>query len=318
MMGGDIRVESTEGVGSSFIIEMPQTVTKKHKGLEAEASMTSSNETLKEIDENSAHLKDAVSALGKETPLILIVDDEASARDLLTRALEQQGCQVQCARDGNEGLKLAADLKPDLITLDIMMPGMDGWTVLRKLKADKTLRDIPVLMVSMIGDRGMSYELGAVDAIQKPVDRAKLRMFVDRYAKNATKNALIVEDDESARSNIKSFLKKDGWAVAEAENGAVGLSAAGTKAFDLILLDLMMPVMDGFEFLHNLRASDLPSSHSPVVVVTAKDLNAQDRARLSGSVDDVVSKSGRSVEQIVEEVKASLNLPGKNSGEMSP
>ncbi len=308
MMGGDIRVESAEGVGSSFIIEIPTKVEKRHEGLEAEASIDSAI-TLSENTATKASAGPLQAALGrvdKGKPLVLVVDDEESARELLTKSLEQQNCEVVVARDGTEGLKLAADLSPDLITLDIMMPGMDGWTVLRKLKADKELRDIPVLMVSMIGDKGMSYELGAVDSMQKPVDRKKLRAFVEKYAKGKSNSVLVVEDDVNARTNLKSFLEKQKWLVTEAENGAVGLEAVKSMKFELILLDLMMPVMDGFEFLHELRASNSPSAATPVIVVTAKDLDAQDRSRLAGSVDEIVSKSGRSIEQIMDEVKTAL------------
>jgi PAS domain S-box-containing protein len=308
MMGGDISVESELGSGSSFIIEIPMKVTKQHQALEAEARMdaTDDNTAIAAAKTSPDLLLSTLERVHKEKPLVLVVDDEQSARDLLTRSLELEGCEVKAARDGNEGLKMAADLSPDLITLDVMMPGMDGWTVLRKIKADKNLKDIPVLMVSMIGDRGMSYELGAVDSMQKPVDRKKLRGFVEKYAKGKNNSVLIVEDDPAARANIRSSLEKVGWSVTEAENGALGLEAVENKKFDLVLLDLMMPVMDGFEFLHKLRDSNSPSAGTPVIVITAKDLDAKDRARLTGSVDEIIAKSGRSVEQIIGEVKVAL------------
>jgi len=191
---------------------------------------------------------------------------------------------------------------------------MDGWTVLRKIKADKNLKAIPVLMVSMIGDRGMSYELGAVDAIQKPVDRKKLRGFVEKYAKGKSSSVLVVEDDPAARANIRSSLEKADWKVTEAENGAIGLEAVENKKFDLVLLDLMMPVMDGFEFLHKLRDSNTPSAGTPVIVITAKDLDAKDRVRLTGSVDEIIAKSGRSIEQIMGEVKVALGDAWTSNG----
>jgi PAS domain S-box-containing protein len=308
MMGGDIRVESEVGSGSSFIIEIPMKVTKQHQGLEAEASMdeTGDNTAIATAKTFPDHLLSTLERVHKEKPLVLVVDDEQSARELLTRSLELEGCEVKAARDGKEGLKMAADLSPDLITLDIMMPGMDGWTVLREIKADTKLKDIPVLMVSMIGDRGMSYELGAVDSIQKPVDRKKLRWIVEKYAKGKNNSVLVVEDDPAARANIRSSLEKVDWSVTEAENGAMGLEAVENKKFDLVLLDLMMPVMDGFEFLHKLRDSNSPSARTPVIVITAKDLDAKDRARLTGNVDEIIAKSGRSIEQIIGEVKVAL------------
>jgi len=316
MMGGDISVESEVGSGSSFIIEIPMKVTKQHQELEAEAGMDAAdgNTAIAAAKTSPDLLLSTLGRVHKEKPLVLVVDDEQSARDLLTRSLELEGCEVKAARDGNEGLKMAADLSPDLITLDVMMPGMDGWTVLRKIKADKNLKDIPVLMVSMIGDRGMSYELGAVDSIQKPVDRKKLRGFVEKYAKGKNNSVLIVEDDPAARANIRSSLEKVDWSVTEAENGALGLEAVENKKFDLVLLDLMMPVMDGFEFLHKLRDSNSPSAGTPVIVITAKDLDAKDRARLTGSVDEIIAKSGRSIEQIIGEVKVALGDAWTSNG----
>jgi PAS domain S-box-containing protein len=316
MMGGDIRVESEEGTGSSFIIEIPIKVTKQREGLEAEARMdaTDYNTAIATAKTSPDHLLSTLERVNKEKPLVLVVDDEQSARELLTRSLELEGCEVKAARDGKEGLKMAAALSPDLITLDIMMPGMDGWTVLRKIKADKNMKDIPVVMVSMIGDRGMSYELGAVDSIQKPVDRKKLRGFVEKYAKGKNNSVLVVEDDPAARANIRSSLEKVDWSVTEAENGAIGLEAVENKKFDLVLLDLMMPIMDGFEFLHKLRVSNSPSAGTPVIVITAKDLDAKDRARLTGNVDEIIAKSGRSIEQIIGEVKVALGDAWTSNG----
>ena len=309
MMGGDIHVESIIGEGSSFIIELPLKVLKRHEGLEAEASFD--DDEKKETITPTSVLKD----IDKDNPLILVIDDEANARDLLKRTLEQDGCDVRTATNGTEGLMLAAKLLPDLITLDVMMPGMDGWTVLRKLKEDKELKDIPVLMVSMVGERGMSYELGAIDSMQKPIDRTKLRKMIKKHVQGSSKNALIVEDDEAARVPLRKFLEGEKWTVTEATNGAEGLEESAETAFDLVLLDLMMPVMDGFEFLQRLRDSDLPSARTPVIVVTAKDLNSDDRSKLQGSVEDIISKTGRSIPEILTEIRRALNHKTSSSGD---
>lgn len=297
MMGGDIRVESVIGEGSSFIIEVPLIVTKKHEGLEAEASFDEEKEESSDVTPGKI-----LQQLNKNDLLVLVVDDELSARELLQNTMEREGYQVRTAQNGAEGLKMAADLKPDLITLDVMMPGMDGWTVLRKLKRDKNLKGIPVLMVSMVGDRAMSYELGAIDSLQKPVDRTKLRALISKYVKSASKKVLIVEDDEAARVTLSNFLKSEKWQVFEVVNGLEGLEATKEETFDLILLDLMMPVMDGFEFLNTLRNSDMPSANSPVVIVSAKDLDAEDREKLQGSVEDIIQKTGGTVDEILAEV----------------
>ena len=190
------------------------------------------------------------------------------------------------------------------------MPGMDGWAVLKKLKADSDLKDIPVVMVSMVGDKGMSYALGAVDTIQKPVDRSRLKALVARYSQSGGKSALIVEDDPAARASMKKSLESMKWRVKEAENGAIGIEKATGEQFGVILLDLMMPVMDGFEFLQRLRQGDSPSAKSPVVVVTAMDLDAKDRARLMENVEEVVSKTDQDISEVMNEVRKSLTAAG--------
>jgi PAS domain S-box-containing protein len=318
MMGGSIKVESKIGVGSSFIITLPAVVEKKHEGLEDEAMIESEapkkvvrgDEASKAAQVGTIDTK-AVGVLakaGKKT--VLVIDDEQNARALLRRQLESEGCHVVTASSGSEGLAVAANLRPSLITLDVLMPGMDGWAVLKKLKADPDLKDIPVVMVSMVGDKATSYALGAVDTMQKPVDRSRLKALVARYSQSGEKSALIVEDDPAARASMKKSLESMKWRVDEAENGAIGLEKATGGHFGLILLDLMMPVMDGFEFLQRLRQGDSPSAKSPVVVVTAKDLDAGDRARLMENVEEVVSKTGRDIEEIMVEIRETLAAAG--------
>jgi PAS domain S-box-containing protein len=314
MMGGSVRVESVVGVGSSFIVELPAVVVQKHEGLEAEAaceSPTDEDVTLEKepaydevLEESESEL--AGTSVSAGMPTVLVIDDEQNARDLLKRSLQGDGCHVVTAKSGAEGLSAAAKLRPDLITLDVMMPGMDGWEVLKKLKADPDLRDVPVIMISMIGDKALSSSLGAVEAMQKPIDRGQLKRLVSRFAQSHVKRALVIEDDPAARAIIKRGLESMKWNVDEAENGAVGLEKSLDSEFGLILLDLMMPVMDGFEYLHRLRGSDGPSASAPVVVVTAKTLNAQDRAILLDNVEDVVSKSGREIDDVMNEVRESL------------
>jgi len=325
MMGGSIKVKSEIGVGSSFIITLPAVVEQQHEKLETEAMIESEppKEVVREdeapeetpTEEIDATLAGVLAKVDK--PTVLVIDDEKTARDLLRRNLEGEGCHVVTASSGSEGLKIAADLRPKLITLDVMMPGMDGWTVLKKLKADPDLKDIPVVMVSMVGDKTMSYALGAVDTMQKPVDRSRLKALVARYSQSKEKSALIVEDDPAARASMKKSLESMKWRVDEAENGAIGLEKVAGEQFELILLDLMMPVMDGFEFLQRLRQGDSPSAKSPVVVVTAMDLDAKDRARLMENVEEVVSKTDQDISEVMNEVRKSLTAAGLEQAEGS-
>ena len=302
MMGGSIRVESTVGQGSDFIIMLPTRVEQQHLGLEEEARVEAAPSHQPphgaKVETQLAETIDHLSELNT----VLVIDDEASARELLKKRLEAEGCSVLLAKNGAEGLVLAAKHKPALITLDVMMPGMDGWTVLRRLKADDTLKDIPVVMISMVGDRAMSYSLGAVESLQKPVDRDKLSALVKKYASSELKTALVVEDDPAARATIARTLKAEHWEVQEAENGKIALEKTEKQRFAIILLDLMMPVMDGFEFLERLRSSKHPSAESPIIIVTAMELNAEDRRRLQSNVHDVVQKSGEDVENALEEI----------------
>jgi CheY-like chemotaxis protein len=282
MMGGGIWVESVIGEGSSFIVELPGTV------IDPDAS-------------DDAGERKAETSIGADakTGSILIIDDDPKAQDILRRYLEAEGHSVAVAADGKTGLELAAKIHPSLITLDIMMPGMDGWAVLSQIKADENLRDIPVVMVSIVGEKNMSQTLGAVDHLSKPVDRNKLRALVKRYSKLG--RALVVEDDEAAREVVSRAPASIGWTSVEAENGAVGIEKFGDGSYDLIILDIMMPVMDGFGFIRELRKTETGRS-VPVVVLTAKDLTKAERKELNGNVEEIFLKEETNIEELVQEI----------------
>ena len=287
MMGGDITVTSELGTGSTFTIELPAEVDAL--GVAKAAAGIAPDE-------------EAAPIPSGEHP-VLVIDDDPNARDLLHRTLEGDGHTVVTADGGAEGLELARRCKPRLITLDVMMPGMDGWAVLRELKADPELRDIPVIMVTIGGEKELGCALGAVEHVSKPVDWARLRQLVQQHANiDGHKHALIVEDDEATRSLLRRVLTDDGWEVAEADNGAVALERIGLRCPDLILLDLMMPVMDGFEFLAEFRKQRQRSS-VPIIVITAKDLTAQDRSRLNGDVVRILQKGAQTNEELLQEVR---------------
>jgi CheY-like chemotaxis protein len=287
MMGGDIWVESTVGEGSSFIVELPAVVIDVGKAESAEVEQERSEPERGKLDipygENS----------------ILVIDDDHHARDLIKRSLESEGYNVTLAEGGDEGIALAHSIKPSLITLDIIMPGRDGWSVLQELKDDPDLRNIPVVMVSMIDDKKMGSALGAVDHLTKPVDRSKLKALVKRYSKKG--RALVVEDDDAAREVVTRALASIGWTSVEAENGAVGIEKFSDGIFDLIILDIMMPVMDGFGFIRELRMTEIGRS-VPVVVLTSKDLTREERKELNGNVEEIFLKEETSVDDLVKEI----------------
>ncbi len=282
MMGGDITVSSELGKGTIFTIEIPSRV----DALEVARKAAKTEQS--EARETAPGVRP-----------VLVVDDDPNSRELLQRTLETEGFSVVTASTGEEGLELARKLKPSLMTLDVLMPAMDGWSVLQEVKADPELKDIPVMMISIAGDKDLGYTLGAVECLTKPVDRDKLRQLASQYATTAGGGrALVVDDDEGIRSLFQRALADDGWKVDEAENGAVALDLAAKNRPDLVLLDLMMPVMDGFEFVMHYRKLE-GCIGTPIIVVTAKDLDQNDRERLLGGVERIVEKGALTRQQLL-------------------
>jgi len=200
-------------------------------------------------------------------------------------------------------LKRARELRPDMITLDVMMPNMDGWAVLTSLKSDPELSTIPVIMLTIVSDKSMGYALGASEYLTKPIDRDKLVEILRKYqCEKAICEILVVEDDDAIREMISRTLEKEGWAVDGAQNGRVALERLGVAVPGLILLDLMMPEMDGFAFVEELRKN--PNWRNiPVVVVTAMDLGEKERKLLNGQVEGILQKGAYSQEDLFSEVR---------------
>ena len=236
---------------------------------------------------------------------MLVIDDEETVRDLMRRFLTREGFEIVTARDGTEGLALARELKPTLITLDVLMPGLDGWSVLESLKADPELAGIPVVMLTILDDKNKGYSLGATEFVTKPIDRQRLRTILAQHHAQVveTRQALVIEDDPDTRSWLIRILRDEGWTVLEAENGREALARLADAMPDIVLLDLIMPEMDGFEFLDEVRHH--PSwRRLPVIVVTAAELSAADHERLNSSVLKVLHKAGVSREALLAELHA--------------
>jgi PAS domain S-box-containing protein len=295
IMGGDVTVHSLPGKGSVFTIKLPAVVSEVKP--EAAAEIAGAHVVGASPD------GDGTERFAPTESCVLVIDDDPVQRDLLDRFLNKEGFCVRTAAGGDAGLRLARQLRPVAITLDVMMPDMDGWSVLAALKADAALRDIPVIMLTMVDDPERGFTLGAADYATKPVDRARLSHILKKYTcPHPPCPVLMVEDDPATRELTRAILEKEGWMVSEAENGRAALACMERERPSLILLDLMMPEMDGFEFADRVRQH--PEWRSiPIVVLTAKDLTAEERRRLNGSVETILRKAGDSRTALLNQVR---------------
>ena len=312
MMGGDVTVNSVPGESSTFTIKVPALVSELENSEPDVATPVAPQAVA--IAGSVREVAEALPPIGSS---VLVIDDDPVQRELMRRFLAGEGFVVQTASNGEEGLRLARTLLPVAITLDVMMPGMDGWTVLATLKADSTVRDIPVIMLTMMDDKKRGYALGAAEYTTKPVDRKRLLQILKKYScPHPPCPILLVEDDATTRHMMRSMLEKAGWAVSEAENGHIALESVAANRPVLILLDLMMPDVDGFEFAAELhRHAEWRSI--PIVVLTAKDLTDGELLLLNDNVHQILDKGGRSREELMHEVRdllADWAVPSERNG----
>jgi len=287
LMGGDITVKSEIDVGTTFTMSILVDASAMTQVTETEALMP-------------------IAQIDGDSPLVLIIDDDINVRDLLQRNLNNAGYRTELAQDGQEGLVKALALRPDAITLDVIMPRSDGWSVLSELKLKPETRDIPVIMVTIIEDRKLGFSLGASEYLSKPVDRDKLISVLERFlGKPENCSVLLVEDDAITRNVFRRFLEKENVTLIEAENGKIAMDMLAKSKPDLILLDLLMPEMDGFEFIDEYRKKP-DWQDIPIVVVTAKVLTKDDRERLEGWIEGLYSKLDNEMEQILANIQAML------------
>jgi len=284
MMGGTVSVESKFGHGSTFTLRLPVQVMPK---IVSSRTMTAGSDS-------------------SEQGIILVIDDDPVVRDLFESYLSKLGYQVAVASGGDEGLRLARKLRPDAITLDVMMPGMDGWMVLSALKADPDLADIPVVMVTLVDEKQLGYSLGVADYLTKPVTREQFSQVFKKYhIKNHIPHIMVVEDDPTMLQLMHTIVKKSGWQVSTAENGHIGLQKVSQSRPDLIVLDLMMPEMDGFEFIAHLKESE--AGHNiPIIVLTAKDLTSDERTTLNQYVQHIFQKGAYEKDKLLGEIRTLL------------
>src|SRR5205085_6611568 len=280
MMGGDVTTSSELGKGSVFTVRLPGSSTAQaRRSISSDGSRSTSADC------------------------ILVIDDDATARELIADHLKAEGFSVVTAAGGVEGLKLAKELRPTAITLDVMMPDLDGWSVLAALRQDPELADTPVIMVTIVDEHRRGIALGAAGYLTKPIDRERLHRLVTRFrAPVRPTRILLVEDDVVQRERMLGWLEGSQWIVREAENGREALNRLREDKPDVILLDLMMPEMDGFAVVAALQ-KEADWRDIPVIVITSLDLDAKDRERLNAGVQLVLVKERFRPAELVERIR---------------
>ena len=299
LMGGQISVDSTLGTGSVFTIRLPVTA-------------------IETTDNRERPRRSSTLSPNANITRVLAIDDDPTTRDLLRRLLAKEGFDVFTASNGKEGFKRAQELRPDLITLDVLMPELNGWEVLQQLKADSTLTDIPVILLTISDQAKKGYALGAAEYLVKPIDRKKLKDLLAAYQTyHFTPQLLIVEDDETTRQLMARTATDAGWITHETPNGKAALQQLTQLRPELIVLDLMMPEMDGFEFLDTI-CQDATISDIPIIIVTALDLTTAELNRLHHRVERILKKAPVSETQFVQELQQLLHHHHVTANTMMP
>lgn len=317
--GGQVTVSSEEGQGScfKFIIPYRESVTNVLKGKRYNSDIFSDGSNA--IDAESAKTSSSTIAAplfvdSQSRPKILLVEDNDQSADLMVVNLINSGYQVQRASTGNEGLTIAESQKPDLVIMDILLPDIDGWEVMKRMKSDPVMASIPVLVVSIVADVHKGFNLGAVNVLEKPVRKQTLLDAVGKVISVTEAvseiQVLVVDDDIKAVQFITTQLQAEGFQALSAYGGQEGIDIACRKIPDLIILDLMMPEVNGFDVVSTVR-QNAATRDIPVIILTAKILTEEDRIELNKHVTEIISKSEFNMQKFLDNVRHTL--PGKRS-----
>jgi|GEM_PF-1916463 len=288
----EIKLESTVGEGTTFTIDLDTGQKKEEEpaiGSESYSDRFSEYEPEKEDEK-----------------VVLIIDDDPDSQILLGNYTEELCCRVVSAPNGTQGLELAKTVKPDLILLDLVMDGMSGFDVLKQLQMHPTLKNTPVIVTSIIGSENRSNLVGAMEVLDKPIQRQELRGILRKYLDTAKSRVLIVDDDKDTRDLLVDFLRDEPFEVITAENGAIAAQKLEAIPVDLILLDLVMPVKDGLSFLEEIR-QNLKYENLPVIVITGKDLSTKELEQLHYYSASFIKKSPSLYNRLKEMVNETLH-----------
>ena len=286
LLGGNVTATSMLGRGSKFTVVLPNAIDETSRPRRSTLPVTP---------------LPGVTGDGPFT--VLIIDDDPMIQHLLRGHLEAENFRVLAAVDGIEGLTLAREQRPTVIILDIHLPRLDGWTVLGELKSDPVLASIPVVMMSVEEQRARGFSFGACEYLVKPVEPDRLVNVVKRTLLPSGGDVLVVDDDEATREMVSRHLRRAGYSTVEARDGEEALLRTRVLAPGLVILDLLMPGVDGFEVLRTMRNEGI---RTPVVVLTGKTLSAEERRILRDGLARVVQKGGSALEEVVREAKALL------------
>jgi signal transduction histidine kinase/DNA-binding response OmpR family regulator/putative methionine-R-sulfoxide reductase with GAF domain len=305
LLGGSIKLQSTVGEGSRFTFTIPARLpTYSHVVEQPERLLPAPRPALPGGDDAA-------------TPLVLVVDDDPEVIYILEKYLRDNGYNIATAGDGDVALEKARTLQPFAITLDIMLPGRDGWEIIQELKNDPQTADIPIIVLSMLDNRQLGYNLGAAEYLVKPVSRRSLLDRLNQLRVNAALNeALVVEDDLVEQRVLNMALQEAGLHVTSFTSGIEALAWLDDHTPDVITLDLMMPGMDGFQVLEEIKQRP-HLRHVPVLIITAKDILPEERARLNHRIAAIIQKGPAQRDAVLQEVREQLHQRRDNEAKAS-
>jgi PAS domain S-box-containing protein len=292
--GGQIWVDSEWGKGSTFRFRIP---------------MVLAGEVVESADQLVHSAAEAVSELPEgERPLVLIIEDNLQAGQLIQMYLQEAGYRTEFARDGAEGLEKAKRLKPNVITLDMIMPIKDGWQVLKELKRHPICKNIPIVIISITDEKKLGFSMGAVDYFVKPVNREELLKAMQKIPLRSIKQkqhpkVLIIDDDRTAADLIHVILEAEGYEVIKSMNGKEGVRIAAAESPDLIILDLIMPDISGFNVAYQLK-QQVATRNTPIIILTSMEVDEDTKTQMQGFISTIMSKSRFTKNDLLREISS--------------